>query len=115
MGLAIGFSSGSSDYKSCACGDMTVNNYIQMVNSKNPDPKRFSVMASEVVNGHAILLVNYPNCTTFGGNKLLLLRGKKYNKNKLDPHLLGNNHCVMARFEPNKQGYKLARICAENL
>ena len=34
---------------------------------------------------------------------------------KLDPHLLGNGHIVIARFEPNEQGKKMARMCALHL
>lgn len=80
-----------------------------------PYPQLFSVAKSETVNNNLILLVNYPNCTTFKGFKLLLLKGEKYDKMRLDPHLLGDNHPVVARFEPNEKGWELARICAKNL
>lgn len=80
----------------------------------NPDPYRFNIIQQEVVKGKSILLVKYDGCTTFGGHKLLLLKRKWKKDMKLDPHLLGNDHIVMARFEPNEQGLTLARICAQN-
>jgi len=80
-----------------------------------PYPQLFSVAKSENVCGNLIMLVNYPNCTTFKGFKLLLLKGEKYDKMRLDPHLLGDAHPVVARFEPNEKGWELARLCAKNL
>jgi hypothetical protein len=81
----------------------------------DPNPFIFKVLDREIINNNLILLVKYPNCTTFSGKKLLLLKGTKYNQKKLDPHLLGKSHPVIARFEPNEQGWNLARICAKNI
>jgi hypothetical protein len=81
----------------------------------NPNPFRYRVKKRKVVNGNLILLVHYPDCTTFSGMKLLLLRGANYTKGNLDPHILGNNHPVIARFEPNEVGWGLAEACAEKL
>jgi hypothetical protein len=60
--------------------------------------------------------VNYPNCTTFGGDKLLLLRGIwPMTMHKLDPHFFEGDHPVIARFKPDAAGEKLADICARSL
>ena len=82
-----------------------------------PDPKNFRVLEEMVIGGRSILLVYYPGCTTFEGKKLLLLKFK-WNSNSteiLDPHLLGGKHPVIARFEPNEQGWALAKACARML
>jgi len=82
----------------------------------NPDPRNFKVIWATAVNGNTIMMVNYPNCTTFGGNKLLLLRGVwPTTMSKLDPHFLEGDHPVVARFLPNKEGIKLAIITAHSL
>ena len=78
----------------------------------NPDPYRFEIIQQEVVNGKSILVVKYDGCTTFSGHKLLLLKREWIGGTKLDPHLLGDKHIVLARFEPTEEGLTLARICA---
>jgi hypothetical protein len=77
-----------------------------------PNPRSFLVLECERVNGNVILLVQYYGCTTFNGLKLLLIRGESFDNTFLDPHLLGGGHVVIARFEPTKEGWRLARTCA---
>lgn len=75
----------------------------------NPNPHRFTILGRR---GHAgvceLLHVDYPDCTTFDGEKLLLLRGTGFSGKKLDPHLLGGKHRVIAGFEPTEEGLWLA-------
>lgn len=81
----------------------------------NPDPYNFKIKHATSVNGYTIALVNYPGCTTFGGDKLLLIRGDlppRQGHPKLDPHFLEGGHPVIARFLPNDEGFKLANVCA---
>jgi hypothetical protein len=79
----------------------------------NPNPYRFRVIWAEVHNGHTVMMVNYPNCTTFNGDKLLLLRGIwPITMRKLDPHFLDALHPVIARFLPTTEGIFLARAAA---
>jgi hypothetical protein len=84
----------------------------------NPNAERFDIIKREVHNNATIILVKYHGCTTFNGSKLLLLRGE-FDENKiivrLDPHLLGNNHPVVARFEPTQIGLSMARSAAKHL
>lgn len=83
--------------------------------SPNPNPHRFRIEESEIVNGNTIMLVRYPDCTTFDGLKLLLLKGKHLLFNKLDPHFLDDiNHPVIARFIPDEDGYIMALAAAKN-
>lgn len=72
----------------------------------NPNPYNYKIVRS-YYDGH-LVLVNYPDCTSFGGNKLLLLK-EPHRGGSLDPHLLSESHIVLARFTPNKLGRKLAR------
>lgn len=82
----------------------------------NPNPYDFKVIWAEVHNGHTVMMVNYPNCTTFNGDKLLLLRGIwPITMRKLDPHFLDTTHPVIARFLPTTEGIFLARVAARVL
>lgn len=78
----------------------------------NPDPNRFKVLRIEVCGQYQIVEVRYDGCTTFNGRKLLLMRLSEIGKS-LDPHLLGNGHPVVARFEPTKIGWEMARRSAQ--
>lgn len=80
----------------------------------DPIPTRFTILKQVDVARKSILLVHYSNCTTFDGKKLLLLDRlwKDCAQSRLDPHILGNGHPVIARFEPSNTGWKMAMICA---
>jgi len=85
-----------------------------------PNSSSYSTVSRRHVGEYEIAEVQYYGCTTFGGRKLLLLRRHLYSNNKdmikgLDPHLLGDDHIVMARFEPTEQGWELAELCAQEL
>ena len=94
----------------------------------NPNPNNFFILSWATYGNYCVLKVKYDGCTTFNGKKLLLCKrpakemiekhtksGIFDTKESLDPHLLGGNHPVIARFEPTEEGWKLARICAEEL
>lgn len=81
----------------------------------DPIPNNFTVLNIWNIKGNSVVLVRYPNCTTFDGQKLLLIKGEYKVEKELDPHLLGGDHQVKARFEPNEQGLLMAKLCAENL
>lgn len=80
----------------------------------NPNPYAWTSISEEKIGDYIILEAHYAGCTTFQGHKLMLLREKPFFY-KLDPHLLGTHHYVMARFEPTEEGWALARLCAEAL
>lgn len=77
-----------------------------------PDPYKFTIKTKEYVKGNTIILANYDGCTTFGGDKLILMRGLVGDRETLDPHFI-EDHPVIARFIPTEQGWKLARLCAK--
>jgi hypothetical protein len=79
-----------------------------------PDPNIFKIIRKEMFSCCEILEVKYGGCTTFDGVKLLLIKDH-YTGGILDPHLLGDNHIVIARFEPTQEGWNLARLCVKNL
>lgn len=120
MGLALGFSCGSRDdypkrdvvyvENPVVVEKTVINNYMDV----NPKPHHFKIKKLEVVSKNTILLVNYPNCITFKGDKLLLVRGihKKEDFKMLDPHFLDEKHLVIARFLPTQEGWKMARVAA---
>ena len=115
MGIKL-FSSGSSTPQTPFYSVVEVVEKVKYV-SPNPNPFKFKVLKEERLDRGMILLVNYEGCTTFNGNKLLLLRCKidlKY-FGKIDPHILGDDHIVCARFEPTEQGWEMARMAANCL
>jgi hypothetical protein len=72
----------------------------------NPNPKNFRVVSVEHNRSKTVTLVRvvYPDATTFGGGKLLLLGGyftfsEIEQWKELDPHFLESNN-VIARFRP---------------
>jgi len=80
---------------------------VLMQNSVNPDPSSFKVKKFYKFNGLFVSLVNYPNCTTFEGNKILVTNYDVREKIKLDPHF-DNGSGLVARFEPTDTGWEAA-------
>ena len=80
-----------------------------------PDPYNFDIVKIQFVAGNTIVMANYPGSLTFGGNKLMLLKGIHTIFDTLDPHFLDDDYYVFARFIPNEQGWKMAEMCANNL
>ena len=78
-------------------------------NSINPNPSSFKIKKVYTANGLFVSLVNYPNCTTFEGNKILVTNYdvREKNKLKLDPHFYKDSGLI-ARFEPTDTGWEAA-------
>ncbi len=117
MGCAFGFSSSASDVKfGYASGDK-VKMYQAEDTSPNPNPFRFTIVEYEIRNGNTVIMAKYPDCPTFGGKKLMVLKGIYIPKNinVLDPHFLENDHPIIARFIPTSEGYALACMVADAL
>lgn len=92
MGLSIGF---SSDFARS--------------NNPNPNPRKFQILTKQEYPAVTLLRVYYPNCTTYGGEKGVVIRGKwDENRRSLDPHFLPDND-VMARFCADLEGWVLAQ------
>lgn len=85
------------------------------VNPLNPDPSNFIIEKYQELNGFLLMLVRYPNCTNYEGNKILVYKDLTYAQVKkfktLDPHFSNNKNYAspMARFEPTLIGWGYAR------
>jgi len=106
----------SSDSRDCPGTERVIEKMIR-VNS-TPDPTKFTVKRKEVIRGYPILLINYPDVKNYEGNKILMF--PKFfdvgeNTRRIDPHFFTNGDSPIARFEPTKFGWEMARILAENL
>ena len=79
-----------------------------------PNPKDFSIESLTECHGWTIALVNYPACTTYGGNKLLVYdcgANRVRNQKILDPHFLEKDRLSpIARFEPTERGMALSKV-----
>ena len=83
-----------------------------------PDPSRFTIKRVLEV-GHALVVrVNYPDCTNYEGNKIMVFacmtEERLRSLAQLDPHFQPG-FSPIARFEPTERGWELAVQCAENL
>ena len=75
----------------------------------NPNPHRFTIERIEQFEAYSVCLVHYPDCTTFGGRKVLIygvspdvLRART----ELDPHFLEGALSPLARFPATDQGWR---------
>lgn len=84
------------------------------VNPVNPNPSLFKVKKVHTANGLFVSLVNYPNCTTFEGNKILVTNYDVRKQTKLDPHFYSGSGLV-ARFEPTDTGWEAAVWFIDNV
>lgn len=113
MGVIKHFSSDSRDYNKC--NYEKENNFLP-----NPNPKKFIIKKFISINGYSVLLVNYPDCINYEGNKILVY-DKKINVHELavtkglDPHFYNAGDSPIARFEPTPRGWKLAIKFIENI
>lgn len=82
------------------------------IQSPNPNPYLFLELNKEVIGDYSIIEALYLGCTTFDGRKLMLVKNSESIVSRLDPHLLGDGHPVIARFEPNEKGWRMAKMCA---
>lgn len=84
----------------------------------NPDPKNFTIKAVNLwqhKRSICVVEVNYPGCTTFEGNKILVYEAELKvfsNPSYLDPHFTETNH-LLARFPASNEGLADALAYAE--
>ena len=122
MGLNFLGSSSSLDKKSVSMfskwlsttsvGKEIASNAIEK-NKKlpNPDPKNYIIRKHFEQNGFLMILINFPDCINYEGDKILVfskctlddLKKQKF----IDPHFSDNKKFFspMARFEPTHQGW----------
>lgn len=79
----------------------------------NPNPHNFKLVKGFFLGDYTLILVNYPDCTNYEGNKVLLFKGVDIttlkNLKVLDPHFSQNTNHIspIARFEPTQFGWDL--------
>jgi hypothetical protein len=83
----------------------------------NPNPYRFEIIDKRDMLPYVVLMVNYKDCTTYGGNKVLVYECTDINVfnniTYLDPHFVDgddSNQYPIARFTGNEEGFYNACI-----
>ena len=80
----------------------------------NPNPKNFKFIKIERFEEFVIVMINYPDCTNYEGNKILVFDNitleELANMEKIDPHFCDKDHkAPIARFEPTESGWSMAQ------
>ena len=82
----------------------------------NPNPFRYGIKYHAQFGRWSVLLVYYPDCTTYEGLKVLVVKDYKVGQPQLDPHFLLNQpYQVMARFPPTDWGLQEAENLARSM
>jgi hypothetical protein len=84
----------------------------------NPNPKVYKITRVFNFGKNLAILVTYPNCTNFEGNKILVYKNihnlenlLKLTKGELDPHF-SKGTSPFARFIPTEEGWNNAiKLC----
>lgn len=96
--------------------------YIERFGAAKPNPQpspyNFKIVESLQVGQFLVVQVNYPNCTNYEGNKILLYDGIDIEflikQNYIDPHFSEDKKLrhPIARFEPTSSGWSNAvKLC----
>ncbi len=73
----------------------------------NPDPSNYQIRQGQMVGKYAVVQIQYPGCTPYGGMKILVYRKTLEFLNKqteLDPHFLETGLSPIARFPSTVEG-----------
>lgn len=84
----------------------------------NPKPNNYYIKKYQQVGKNLIVLINYPDCNNYEGDKILVLKNKTiYNITSLkdiDPHFdIKNQINLVARLEPTDEGWLYAEMLAK--
>lgn len=115
MGIKL-FSSSSYDRVKYVDREVTK---IVKVPLPNPDPKNFKIIKSNKIGTYLVVMVNYPDCTNYEGNKILIYYNCSIDdllkQGSIDPHFSENKKFFspIARFEPTDRGWTHARLFCE--
>ena len=103
---------------SCSC-EKTARTYL--LNTTSVDPNSFKIQRCIRVGNYTVVEINYPDCTNYEGNKILVYEDldiiKLTKLFKIDPHFCdnGTHPSPIARFEPTKRGWNMALMFARML
>lgn len=84
--------------------------------SINSDITVYRIIKCKKIENFLILFINYPNCTNFEGNKILVYINctidDLYTQGSIDPHFSDNENYIspIARFIPTDMGWKMAEF-----
>lgn len=87
-----------------------VSNYPAVNDLNYVDIYNYKVLNCFVKGEWTVLKLNFPNCKSYNGDKLILLKGFKLSEldpKKFDPHFLPENK-IFARFLPTQEGMEAA-------
>jgi hypothetical protein len=74
----------------------------------NPDPYNFEVKDIKKIGNYLWVLMNYPNCTEYNGDKILIYKDISLDRfiklTRIDPHFRDSIYSPIARFKPDKRG-----------
>lgn len=122
MGLNIFFSSSSYDNKNNSCrNSYQSSSQTTNTNLPNPDPGNYKITSHTIVGKYLIIEINYPDCTNYEGNKILLYDNctieELRNQKTIDPHFSESTKFFspVARFQPNTRGWSMAYELAQLL
>ena len=93
----------SSCFKFCSGGSSSDWDYSTRKEIE-PHLEVFQVLECIEGSNYLYVVVKYPHCTNFDGEKVLLMKA-------LDPHFYEDNK-IVARFKPDEEGKRLAKILA---
>jgi hypothetical protein len=85
----------------------------------NPDPTDYKLIFATDIGNILVMKINYPNCTNFEGNKILVFKDISLigliNQKFIDPHFNNSKEIKspIARFEPTEEGWDNALKFAE--
>jgi len=90
--------------------------YSDKQQDSNPDPSNFTIKKIKKIGDYLWVLVNYPNCLEYRGDKILVfykIKKEDFLKWKLlDPHFSEIGRSPIARFRPNTIGTLLSlKLC----
>ena len=96
----------SASHWDCGCGGKASK-------LPNPDPKNFKILRSVKAGRYVTVMVNYPDCTNYEGNKVLVFSDLTQDQigllKSIDPHFCEGDHpSPIARFEPTADGWDMS-------
>lgn len=80
----------------------------------NPNPNNFEITRLEKVLRFVVVMIKYPDCNNYEGNKILVFEGVPtktiLNQKSIDPHFCNSktHPSPVARFEPTEKGWSYA-------
>lgn len=109
MGLRFGVSSSTFDKPKERIVEKVVVEHLP-----NPNPYNYVIKNDYQDGDYLIILINYPDCTNYEGNKVLVYKNVHLrdliNQGSIDPHFSNNKlkHSPIARFVPTADGWNMA-------